>query len=282
MSYVIREGFAGLGRAKFSTFIAVSVITISLIIIGIFLVIVVNAKSLIDRVRDRIELEVFIDNSADSTQIEQIGRHIKKIEGVDDIQYISKEEAASIFKRQFDETIFDILEENPLPASFRVQMMKNFQTAVKTNEIIHRLSQVEGIDDVIYRSDLMTLLEKYMNILVIVVSITGGILVLGSIFLVSNTIKLIIFSRQQIIETMKLVGATKGFIRRPFNIEGILQGMMGSVLAVIFLLFIFRLVDIEIPGLFIVQKEIYFILVGLGVILGFIGSMFAIQRFLRY
>jgi len=281
MTYSLREGFAGLFRAKFSTAIAISVIAISLIIFGLFYIFIFNAQQVINSFRERIELEAFIDNSADSLKTEQIKRRLKSMEGIESVNYVSKEEAVTIFKQHFREISFDILDENPLPASFQIRLTKIYQTSIKAKKLVDQLKKIDGIDEVIYRSDILALLDQYMKIIIIVLSVIGGILLLGSIFLISNTIKLIIFSRLQIIETMKLVGATKRFIRRPFIIEGIVQGVIGSLVAILLLYTAFKIIDIEVPNLLIVNKDLFLILFVSGIVLGFLGSRLAIQRFLK-
>ncbi|MDZ7376644.1 MAG: FtsX-like permease family protein, partial [candidate division KSB1 bacterium] len=104
----------------------------------------------------------------------------------------------------------------------------------------------------------------------------------GAIFLVSNTIKLIIYSRLTIIEIMKLVGATRQFIRRPFFVEGIVQGLLGGITAAIFFYLSIKAVKLEIPGVIFIDKYSYFAIILLGICLGFLGSVLALRKFLKY
>ena len=110
----------------------------------------------------------------------------------------------------------------------------------------------------------------------------GSLLAFGSIVLISNTIKLIIFSRRTIIEIMKLVGATRTFIRRPFVVEGVVQGLSGGILAALFYYLIFKVIKLEIPGLILIDQRIYSILILLGFLFGLLGSIFALRKFLKY
>jgi len=282
MFYTLKEGFAGFRRARFSSFVSVSIISISLIIIGIFLIFVTNTKRVVDSIQERIELEIFIDNSLDSLGTIELRNQLETIEGIKSIKYVSKEQAVEYFKRQFDQDIFEILDENPLPASFQITLTSEYRTSQHAHQIIEKLEKMDGVDDVLFRQDILILLEKYMNISITIIVVFGGLLALGSIFLVSNTIKLIIISRIQIIETMKLVGATKHFIRSPFLVEGILQGISGSIFATAIVFGLLKLINIEMTDLIIVNNHIYLIIFGLGVFLGFLGSVTAIQRFLKF
>ncbi len=280
--YSIAEGFRGLRRAKFSAFVSISTIFLSLVLIGIFIIFIFNIQRLIQQIQSRVELEVFIDNSYTLEKIDALRQEIFQIEGVESVLYISNQEAAKIFEEQFGQDVFEILEENPLPASFQIKLKPQFRSAEKAQFIFEKISELEGVDEALYRRDLIILLEKYIRLFIIIIFAMGVLLGIGSIFLVSNTIKLIIFSRKTIIEIMKLVGATGRFIRRPFIIEGVIQGIIGGALAALFFYLIFRLIDFEIPGLILIDQKNYPILIIVGLLWGLIGSKFALRKFMKY
>lgn len=280
--YSITEGLKGLLRARFSTFASISIIFLSLILIGVFIVFILNVQRLINQIQSRMELEIFIDNSYTIEQIEELRRQITVIDGIDSVCYISQEEAADIFKEQFGQDIFEILDENPLPSSFQIKLKPDFRSVAKAQQMSDVINQLEGVDEVLYRQDLLILLERYIRIFLVIMLGIGLILAIGSIFLVSNTIKLIIFSRSTIIEIMKLVGATRQFIRRPFLVEGVIQGLIGGFLAALFLYMIFRIIKLEIPGIILIDKKNYIILIVLGMLFGLFGSLIALRKFLKY
>lgn len=282
MLYSLTEGFKGLRRAKFSAFVAISTIFLSLILIGVFIIFILNAQRLVNRIQSRMELELFIDNSYTMERIEELKKSIFTITGIDSVRYVSKDEAVEIFKQQFGQDIFEILDENPLPSSFQVKLKPTFRSAVYAKKISEQLNQLEGVDEVYYRQDLLIILEKYIQLFVGVIFVIGLLLAAGSIFLVSNTIKLIIFSRSTIIEIMKLVGATRRFIRRPFLVEGIIQGFIGGSLAALFFYLILKIIKLEIPGLILINQKNYPLLIILGILFGLIGSLLALRKFLKY
>ncbi|MFX0139736.1 MAG: cell division protein FtsX, partial [Candidatus Hodarchaeota archaeon] len=185
--YSIAEGLKGLRRARFSAFASISIIFISLILIGVFIVFILNAQRLINQIQSRMELEIFIDNSYTIEQIEELRRQITVIDGIDSARYISKEEAANIFREQFGQDIFEILDENPLPSSFQVKLKPNFRSVANAKQISDEINQLDGVDEVLYRQDLLILLEKYSRIFLVIILGIGLILAIGSIFLVSNT-----------------------------------------------------------------------------------------------
>lgn len=282
MLYSLTEGFKGLRRAKFSAFVAISTIFLSLILIGVFIIFILNAQRLVNRIQSRMEMELFIDNSYTMERIEELKKSIFTITGIDSVRYVSKDEAVEIFKQQFGQDIFEILDENPLPSSFQVKLKPTFRSAVYAKKISEQLNQLEGVDEVYYRQDLLIILEKYIQLFVGVIFVIGLLLAAGSIFLVSNTIKLIIFSRSTIIEIMKLVGATRRFIRRPFLVEGIIQGFIGGSLAALFFYLILKIIKLEIPGLILINQKNYPLLIILGILFGLIGSLLALRKFLKY
>jgi len=256
MLYHISQGFRGLLQAKFSTLFAIIIITLSLIVITIFLLFIINTQRLVDSIHERMELEVFIDNSVDSVAVNSINMAIQQIEGLKDIRYVSREEAAEYFKSQFDENIFDILDHNPLPASFRMKLDKEFRRSDKVNLILVQLRSIDGVDDVVFRQDLLMILEKYLGIAFIFILILGGILAFGSIYLVSNTIK--------------------------FLVQGIIQGFLGAIVAIMLLFITMKFIDIEIPNLIIMPTNFYWLILGLGIVFGLLGSVLAMNKFIKY
>ncbi len=282
MLYSILEGLKGLRRAKFSAFVAISTIFFALVLIGVFGIIILNAQHIIQQIQSRMEMEVFIDNSLSTEQIFELKQKITTLQGIDSVHYISKTAAAAVFKEQFGQDIFDILDDNPLPASFQIQLQPSARSKTNIDKIASQLRQLDGVDEVIYRQDLIIILERYIRIFLIFILGTGILLGGGAIFLVSNTIKLIIYSRLPIIEIMKLVGATRQFIRRPFLIEGVVQGLLGGAAAALFFYVVIKLVKIEIPGMIFIDQRSYIVIVLLGVVLGLLGSLLALRKFLKY
>jgi len=282
ITYSIAEGLRGLRRARFSTTVSIFTIFLSLIIIAIFLIIILNVRSIVLQIQSRMELEAFIDASFSEEQIEILKSQIKDLEGIEQVNYISKEKAAEIFREQVGHDIFEILDENPLPASFQIRLIPEYRSAKQAKQLFEQILSLDGIDEIIYRHDLLVLLEKYMHIFVLIIAALGLLLALSSIILVSNTIKLVIFSRRKIIEIMKLVGATRGFIRRPYIVEGVLQGFSGGALAALFIYFIFKIINIEIPDLILIDQRIYWVLILLGAFFGLVGSIIALRKFLKY
>ncbi len=283
--FILREGFGGLRRSRFSGFVATTTVAISLILIGIFLIITFNLSRFVDFLRSRVELEVFIDDSFDEIKIQDVSAEIKQIEGVAEVTFISKEMAILEYQKLFKEKIEEYIETlgfNPLPASYRIQLEEDYRTATGAERVRQTISALAEINeqDVRYQRDLVVTLEKYIEIAIAVDFIVGLIVCLSALLLVSNNIRLIILSKNKIIETMKLVGATKFFIHTPLFFQGIAQGLLGGIISALFLYTLLKIVEIESPVFFSVPLQLYLLLAGLGLLLGFAGSFVAVRRYL--
>ncbi|MFQ5823526.1 MAG: cell division protein FtsX [bacterium] len=283
--FCLKEGFVGLRRARFAGFVATVTVAISLILIGVFLIITVNLGRLFENLRSRVELEIFLDDSLDELKIQELADSIKQIKGVEELTFISKEMAALEFKKLFKDQqndYFKTLGYNPLPASYRVKLKEGYRTASGAEEVFQNISALEEIneEDVVYRREYLVILEKYIKIAIAVDFLVGTIICLSALLLVSNNIRLIILSKKNIIETMKLVGATKLYIQMPLYIQGTIQGILGGILSTLFLFAILKIAAIEIPGFISVNWRLYFLLANLGTILGLAGSFTAVRRYL--
>lgn len=279
--YIIKEGFEGFRRARVPSFISITTVAFMLILVGIFLVATVNLNRLLDVFHRQVDVEVFIDNSFDDEKIRELETQILKLDGIDKVEFISKEMAAQFFKTEFGDEIFEILEDNPLPSSFRVELDKKYRDPEGIQIIATQLKELPGVDDIVYRRDLLILLNQYARYTVIFNAIVGAFVCLGSLFMISNTTRLIIMAKRNIIEAMRLVGATSIFIRTPFLIEGVVQGILGGAIAAATIKIFVKLINVEIPNLIVVENTNYLIIILIGVIFGFLGSYFATTRFIE-
>lgn len=283
--FLFKEGFAGLVRSRFSGLAAIVTVAISLILIGVFLIITVNLGRFVQNLRSRIELEVFLDDSLDEAKIQTLAEEIKRIEGIEKTTFISKEmairEFQNLFKNQQND-YFETLGYNPLPASFRVTLREDYRTASGAELVFSSISALPDIneEDIVYRREYLVLLEKYIKTAIAIDFIVGTIVCLSALLLVSNNIRLIISTKKRNIDTMKLVGATKFFIQMPLYIQGTIQGLLGGIIAALFLYALLKVAAIEIPGFIYVNWKLYLLIASLGILLGLAGSFTAVRRHL--
>ncbi|MBN2030467.1 ABC transporter permease [bacterium] len=279
--YSAREGIIGLKRARMATAITISTVTISLILLGIFMVLTLNVHRIVSNFRDQMALEVFIDNSLSSEEIRLLEDQITQEEGVAEVLFISKEEALERFREEFGDDPLELLGENPLPPSFQIKIQQAWQTPEGIEDVAKNIERIRGIDEVVYHQNLFRMLDRYSRIIIIVDIVLFSIVLLSAILLVSNTLRLTIYSQRKTIQIMELVGANQSFIRRPYLIQGILQAGVGGCIASLVVWGIWRGIEFRFPHLIEISPLLLLASVFLSLLLGFWGSLLGLKRFLN-
>ena len=284
IGYLLKEGISGFRRAKLSMFAAIFTISISLLLLSFFTILLINANSVIEGLRDRVELEVFLGDHVAKTETDALQAQIATLIGVEEVHYVSKDEAAQIFQQEFGEDISKVLDFNPLPASFKVRLQDGFRTTAGAESVYVAAKDMKGVEDVIYRKSLLEMLDKRAQTFLWLALGIGTFVAISAIFLVANTIRLAIYAKRKIIQTMKLIGATRMFIRIPFLLEGLLQGLIGGALAaaIVYAAFeyIEQFVSLQLSDLVAVDQTTYGVIIGVGCLLGILGSILSIRRFI--
>ena len=282
--YLLREGVSGFKRAKLAMFSAIVTIAISLLILSFFSILLINANSVVESLRDRVEMEAFLQDGSTRSEIDSIEGRVLAVAGVREVSFISKDSASAIFREEFGEDISKVLDFNPLPASFKIYLLEDFRTAMGAEGVYDQVVAIKGIDEVIYRKTLLELLDRRVTILLWIALGIGVFITISSVFLVANTIRLAIYNKRKIIKTMKLMGATSSFVRIPFLLEGVIQGLIGGIIAsgIVFFVFEFlaRYMSAELIDFVRVEFVAYAVIVGIGCLLGLLGSVISIRRFI--
>ena len=283
-SYAVRDGIAGFRRAKIAAIGSIITITIALLLLGVFYVISINTSRIIQNLRAKVELEAFLEEPVSRQRTGEIQTQIQHIDGIDSVRLISKEEAARIFKLEFGEDIGRVLDFNPLPPSIKIYMNEEFRSTETVAAINKKIQSIKGVGNTIYRRDLLEFLDRRTKTLFLIGLALGVLLGLCAIFLVSNTIRLTIYAKRKAIETMKLVGATRGFIRTPFLVEGVAQGVSGGIIAALILYYIVNsiagVISSDLAGFVRIDFTFYLIVIIVGALLGYIGSFISVRRFI--
>ncbi len=283
--YAIKEGFSGFTRAKLSTIISIFTVMISLLLLGVFAVMTINASRLIELIRDKVEIEVFLQEPLTRQDIADLEMRIRSLEGVERVTFLSKDDAARIFKEEFGEDINSVLSFNPLPPSFKISLKEGHRTSVKAQSIVDGISKLKSVDNVVYKKALLELIDQRTATINNLTLGLGVLVSLSAVFLVSNTIRLAIYAKRRLIRTMELVGATAAFIKLPFLLEGLFQGFLGGIVAAcalyVLLEYAAPFVSVEFATFIHVQPIFYVLVVCTGVILGLVGGMISIARFMK-
>jgi cell division transport system permease protein len=284
LGYLIREGFSGFRRAKLSMSAAVFTITIALLLLSSFAILFLNARNIVDSLRTRVEMEAFLLESVNEEGLPAIEAALEEVDGIASVRFVSKDEAAEIFKQEFGEDIGRVLKFNPLPASFRLTLLPEFRTAEGAASVAEQVAAITGVEEVKYRKDLLEMLDQRVTTFLGIGVGVGLCILVASIFLVANTIRLAIYAKRQIIRTMKLIGATRSFIRFPFLLEGLIQGTLGGLIAAGFIYASFeylgRWVSVHLQEFVAVEPIAYLVILITGMLLGLLGSAISIRRFI--
>lgn len=282
-----RESFRNIWRNGWMTFASISTVSVTLLILGVFVLLALNLDNLSKYAEKTVEIRVFLKDGTTDQQIDQLHNRLKTMPEISEVVFIPKEEGLKQLKEGFGEQGYlleGLEEENPLPDGFLVKTLIPQETA----KVAELLSQMEEVDKVRYGKGVVEKLFMITNI----VRNVGLILIVGlaftAMFLIANTIKLTILSRKNEIEIMKLVGSTNSFIRWPFFIEGSLLGLVGAVIPLVLLLFgyDYLLKHMDIPFIMLLPIEplwgkLTLLLLGIGVFIGIWGSITSIRKFLR-
>lgn len=279
--YVLRAALSSIARNKLMAFISLGVIVVSMFVLGIFLTITVNFQSIVTALKEKVEIRVFLNDEIDKTGVGDIEGAIMAVEGVENVFYTSKDDALDRFREEYKDKadLLDLVEGNPLPASFSVKLLPEYRTEVKASTIASRIEKMEGVEEAEYGKEWVARLDEVVRILVMVDASVGVIIALSCLFLVFNTIRLTVFARKEEIEIMSLVGATSSFIRRPFLLVGLFYGFLGGVLASAMLYAIYQAVIVKVPAIKFLEPAQLGGLVLFATLLGYFGSVFSVRRF---
>lgn len=285
-SYVVKEGMAGFSRARLATITAVTALILAVLLIGVLARVAFSAYEVAQSMRSMVEVEVFLrDLSEEETA--SVQRQIEALGMTSDISYVSKDSAVAVFRREFGEEGAALADLKFLPASFKLQVREDYPVDSIAVQIAW-LQGLTGVDEVTFNQQLLEVLESRINTVLWVGGSLGAFVMLVSLFLVYNTIRLTIYARKRLIKAMKLVGATNAFIRRPFLVEGLIQGIISGAVAVALLVAIFNwILPTWVPQLtyFGWPWGSVFLLpvamVGLALLMGWLGSNLAARKFIR-
>ena len=291
IGYNVRQALQQIWRNKGMSTASVFAITAMLLILGLFFVITVNINLFTEMLKNNYnEVEVFLNDDVKKSDAEDIMKKIDAEPGVKSSTYRSKTEAMKIMKARWGENsyLLDSLGDNPLPSSI-VVTVDSMSTA---DNVIKMVKGTDGVEDVKYYQDTVKKLTKITNFLKIAAMIIMVFLIIVSIVVVSNTIKLTVFARAKEIEIMKYIGATNWFIRGPFLIEGILIGVISSAVSAVATFFIYREIISLVGKQFMtimssplvpagyLSVNLILIFLAIGVSIGACGSTVSIRKFL--
>ncbi|MEA5429015.1 MULTISPECIES: cell division protein FtsX [Arcicella] len=268
-------------------------LTIALFLIGMCGLLTLNARKLAELVKQNVELQVYLDDDLTTSKLDSIYKILIKKEFVllkensPQINFISKEVAAKQFIEESGEDYRRLLgDNNPLHNLYAVKIKQEYFNDAKLKEIKAALELIPGVHEVAYVENFVDEVNKNISKIYLVLSVFVMLLLLIIIILVNNTIKLSLYSQRFLIRSMQLVGATNGFIRKPFIIKGALQGLTSGLVASSFLILLQQLAVRKVEGLVLLQEmdKMIYLLLGIliiGTLMGILSTFQSVERYLR-
>ena len=286
--YLIREGFRGIFTHKFMSFATVAVIVECLIIIGSLGVVSVNISSLIHNLEQENEVVAFVEENLSDEEARGLEASISGIENIASVEYVTKETAMDNFMKDYDSVLMEGIDSSV----FRNRYVVHLNDISKMLETRDALAAIPGIAKVNAHIDYANGFITVRNIVTVISLVLVAVLVLVSFFIMSNTIKLATYSRQDEIAIMRMVGATNGFIRLPFVVEGLVLGILGALIAFFAEWGLYELVTGKvmetIAGTFVkvvpfseLALPVLLIFLAIGVVIGGVGGVNAIRNYLK-
>jgi cell division transport system permease protein len=292
--YVMRRTLRNMMGNLFPNLITIGIIAVSILIFSTFTLLAFNLTSFLKNWEDKIEVIAYLKRGTPSSEVEPLLNKTRLLEGVEIVRYVSPYDAMTFMETKLggQKNLLQGIQPALLPPSFEIQLKKDYRNSARINEVVTRLREMAQFEEIQYGQEWVETFSALVHILRLTQWILGGLLLIAIVFITSNTLQLTISSRREEIKVMHWVGASPGFIRVPFYVEGLIQGLLGGGLAIFFLFLLHQglLLHIppsmqawlaKVPVLFLPPETIAWIILG-GMVLGFFGSFVASMRVLKY
>lgn len=290
LSYFFGRAIANIRQNLLISLVTVVTIAVSLLLISLFLLVFVNLESLADSWSEKVQVTGYFDHEPAPAELSALTVKIRQLPGTDKVSYVSRSDALKRFKDRLkgQEALLEGVPADILPPSVDIRLQRDYRHAEEVEAYVARLKKIPGITEVQYGEEWVKRFSTFMNFMRLVGAILGIFLTLAVVFIVSNTIKLTIYSRKEELELMELVGATPFFIKAPFLIEGVVQGAAGGVIALLTLAasywaFLdnagnFLSFDAKSAGLVFLPAHYLAAILAGGIAIGFLGSLASLKR----
>jgi len=273
-------------RVITSYFSVVLSIFLVLFLLGLLGLFVLNSKRISNNFKEEIAMTVFFKNDANDTIIKAFDEELKTAKFAKSFEYVSKEKAAEMHKKDIGEDFMQFLGVNPLQNSFDIYLKADYVVNDSIAKIQNRLRKNEMIADIVYDKQLVDKVNDKIQEVSMWILIFSGIFAVISVLLINSSLRLSIYANRFIIKTMQMVGATKSFIRKPFIVRSLILGLIGSLLAVFALIGVLVYFETNYDNLGIMDNQLAIaaVLLGvvvLGMLITWLSTFFATQRFLN-
>ncbi|MEI6212865.1 MAG: permease-like cell division protein FtsX [Desulfuromonadales bacterium] len=290
--YFFRRALTNIRQNVFVNVVTIGTITLALLIVSLFLLIFVNLENAAENWSQRVQVTAYFDKDIPAKDQSLLRGRIMALPGAQNVTYITHEEALKRFKVRLrgQETLLEGVRPETLPTSFEIALTRSHRDTEGVERFVAQLKKVPGITEVQYGEEWVRRFNSFLAVMRLLGGLLGAFLLVAVVFIVSNTIKLTIYARRDELEVMSLVGATRFFIKAPFLFEGVIQGAAGAAIALTLLFILYEGVLYNagnflaftpaVSGLAFLPPEYLAALLLTGSLLGFIGSLSSLKRFI--
>ena len=283
MTTAFREALLSFRRAPLLSALSITTIAFALFVVSLFGLLAVNVQRALTRLEERVEIVAYLMRGTPVDIVTVAIGDMQRFPEVDAVAYVTEDQALERARRELVELqgVFDDLVANPLPASLEVRLKPGFRDAAHVRDLADRLRGFRFVEDVRYGRDWIARLDRIRDVAAIGVLIIGGAFAAASVIIIGTTVRMAVLQRSREIAIMRVVGATDGFIRRPFLLEGTLKGALGGVAALALSYGAFLALDRLLFESAFFSPEQTVLIVAFGAALGFVASAVSVTRHLR-
>jgi len=283
LKYFFKEALKSMKRNGLMTLASISTVALSLFMLGVFLCGVINLNNMASSLENQVQLSIYLKDGLTTDQIMAVGKQIKAIPNLKHLEFVNKEQAMKEFKARLgdqQQLVNALGDVNPLPNSY----VLTFDNPAKL------ATTFQGVESTHYGQDIVEELFRITQVIRIGGIVLIAFLAAATLFIISNTIRLTVFARRKEIAIMKYVGATNGFIRWPFLIEGMLLGLVGAVIAVLCVGEFYHFITMEVSEslaffplvpMFPFFYDVAIYILGGGIVVGAIGSTISLKQYMK-
>jgi cell division transport system permease protein len=275
-----REALTASRRAPLLSALGVVTIAFSLFAFGLFGLVAINIRRALEQVEERVEVRAFLSDSADIEQVAAAMKDVGEFPEVLRVDYVSREKALERARKEMGE-FADVFEAGVLPASIEVHLRPGMRSPTTVQSVADRIKTYRFVDDVRYGEEWVAKLYRLRNIATVAGIALGVAFAAVAIIIIGATIRMTVLARAKEISIMRLVGATDMFIRLPFLIDGLVKGVMGGLLALLFVWIANRVVNEYFMETIFFDRQLIFLGVVGGAVMGVLGSLVSVGRHLR-
>ena len=291
LSLHLKRALQDIRQNRLLNAVTISTIALSILIVSAAFLFFLNTTDMLEAWRRGIRIMVYLESDLDKAQRHAIETRIKKLYGVQAARFIPKETALEQLRAQMQRqsAILDGLDQNPLPDAFEVQMIPTASTWEKAEDLARSLEAVAGVSDVEYGQRWVERFVTLFNLFRLTSYAMGGLFFIASVFIVGNTVRLILYSRRQEVEIMRLVGATERFILAPFYFQSMIQGALGGVCGLVALFIMFMLIQSKIQAVSVtglvnlrfLSPGLLLTVVAASTLVGWLGCHLSLKQYLK-